>query len=116
MSEARFDNAFMFQFSPRPGTPAADMDDHVDRLVVTERFNRLVALQNEITFERNREQIGWSGTVMVEGPSKRDPLVVTTRTRGNRIVHIPGEWEPGSTFESTVTRAAPHYLVGEPVS
>jgi len=116
MSEARFDNAFMFQFSPRPGTPAADIDDHVDRLVVTERFNRLVALQNEITFERNREQIGWSGTVMVEGPSKRDPLVVTTRTRGNRIVHIPGEWEPGSTFESTVTRAAPHYLVGEPVS
>ncbi|MGI9585421.1 MAG: tRNA (N6-isopentenyl adenosine(37)-C2)-methylthiotransferase MiaB [Acidimicrobiia bacterium] len=116
MTAAKFDNAFMFQFSPRPGTPAAEMTDHVDSDVVKDRFNRLVSLQNEITFERNRDQVGWTGSVMVEGPSKRDPLVVTTRTRGNRIVHVPGDWLSGSTFEATVTRAAPHYLVGEPVS
>jgi tRNA-2-methylthio-N6-dimethylallyladenosine synthase len=116
MAQARFDNAFMFQFSPRPGTPAADLSDQIDHAVVQERFNRLVALQNEITFERNRDQVGWVGSVMVEGPSKRDPMVATTRTRGNRIVHVPGEWAGGSMFDVSITRAAPHYLVGEPIS
>jgi tRNA-2-methylthio-N6-dimethylallyladenosine synthase len=116
MAKARFDNAFMFQFSPRPGTPAADFDDQVDHAVVQSRFDRLVALQNEITFDRNRDQVGRVGSVMVEGPSKRDPMVATTRTRGNRIVHVPGEWAAGSMFDVSITRAAPHYLVGEPIS
>ncbi len=116
MAEARFDNAFMFQFSPRPGTPAAEMDDQVPADVVQERFDRLVELQNRITFERNREQVGRVESVMVEGPSKRDADVATTRTRGNRIVHVPGTWEPGSFLDVRITRAAPHYLDGEPVS
>ncbi len=114
MRAARFDSAFMFQFSPRPGTPAADMGDHVDGRVVSERFDRLVALQNEITFERNTERVGRDEEVMVEGPSKRDRAIATTRTRGNRIVHVPGSWEPGAVFTATVTRAAPHYLEGVP--
>jgi tRNA-2-methylthio-N6-dimethylallyladenosine synthase len=113
MRTARFDNAFMFQFSPRPGTPAADMQDRIPDHIVRERFDRLVELQNAITFERNREQVGRGEEVMVEGPSKRDPSVATTRTRGNRIVHVPGEWSPGSFLQVTVTRAAPHYLEGE---
>ena len=115
MAAARFDTAFMFQFSPRPGTPAADLPDQVPGDVVQERFDRLVALQNEITFERNRAQVGRVESVMVEGPSKRDPAIATTRTRGNRIVHVPGVWDAGSFLEARITRAAPHYLEGEPV-
>ena len=109
---ARFDNAFMFQFSPRPGTPAAEMGGQVSRDVVQERFDRLVELQSRITYEQNRAQVGRIEEVMVEGPSKRDETVVTSRTRGNRIVHIPGQWPAGSLLRVRITRAAPHYLEG----
>jgi tRNA-2-methylthio-N6-dimethylallyladenosine synthase len=112
MAKARFDNAYMFQFSPRPGTPAADMEGQVSADVVTRRFARLVELQNAITFDRNREQVGKTVEVIVEGPSKRDPSVATTRTRGNRIVHVPGEWPGGTLLTVNVVRAAPHYLEG----
>ena len=112
MAAARFDNAYMFQFSPRPGTPAAEMGDQVPPEVVTDRFDRLVALQNAITFERNREQVGRTVEVMVEGPSKRDAAIATTRTRGNRIVHVAGDWPSGTLLTVEVTRAAPHYLEG----
>jgi tRNA-2-methylthio-N6-dimethylallyladenosine synthase len=76
------------------------------------RFDRLVSLQNRITFERNEEQVGRTCQVMVEGPSKRDVSVAATRTRGNRLVHVVGTWEPGTTFDVEITRAAPHYLDG----
>ncbi len=113
MARARFDSAYMFQFSPRPGTPAAEMEGRVPRDIVQRRFDRLVELQNEITFERNREQVGRVVEVMVESPSRRNPTVVTTRTRGNTIVHLAGEWEPGTLLTVRITRAAPHYLEGE---
>jgi len=112
MARARFDNAYMFQFSPRPGTPAADMPNHVAREVVQDRFDRLVEMQNAITFERNRERVGLTEEVMVEGPSKRDEKIVTSRTRGNRIVHVPGTWVAGTMMSVEITRAAPHYLEG----
>ena len=110
--EARFDSAYMFQFSPRPGTPAAEMGDAVPADAIQERFDRLVTLQNAITHERNRERVGRIETVLVEGPSKRNPLVATTRTEGNRIVHVDGVFEPGRFFDVRITRAAPHYLEG----
>ncbi|GMQ92911.1 MAG: tRNA (N6-isopentenyl adenosine(37)-C2)-methylthiotransferase MiaB [Acidimicrobiia bacterium] len=116
IAQARFDNAFMFQFSPRPGTPAAEMDGQIAPDVVQARFDRLVELQNRITYECNREQVGRTFEVMVEGPSKRDPAVATTRTRGNRLVHVAGSWEPGTTFRVEISRGAPHYLEGSPVS
>ncbi|MEN8114182.1 MAG: tRNA (N6-isopentenyl adenosine(37)-C2)-methylthiotransferase MiaB [Actinomycetota bacterium] len=109
---ARFDNAFMFQFSPRPGTPAADMDGHVQTDIVRERFDRLVEMQNRITYERNESRVGLTERVLAEGPSRRDPGVATTRTEGNRIVHVPGVYEPGAFFDVHITRAAPHYLEG----
>jgi tRNA A37 methylthiotransferase MiaB len=52
---------------------------------------------------------------MVEGPSKKDPSVATTRTRGNRIVHIDGTWEPGSFLDVRVTQAAAYYVQGVPL-
>ena len=110
--DARFDSAFMFQFSPRPGTPAAEMDDQVPHEIIQERFDRLVALQNTITFERNIEMEGTRQEVLVEGPSKRDPAWVTARTRGNKPVHIEGEFAPGTFFDVDITRGAPHHLIG----
>ncbi len=112
VAAARFDTAFMFQFSPRPGTVAATLPDQVPPEVVQERFERLVALQNRITFERNRAVVGRRVEVLVEGPSRKDPRVVTARTRRNRIVHVAGEWAPGTFLEVLVTRAAPHHLEG----
>lgn len=112
MAAARFDNAYTFQFSPRPGTPAADMDGHVAPNVVAERFERLVELQNAISYENNVAQVGRVESVMVEGPSRKDPLVATTRTRGNRIVHVDGILEPGSLLDVVITRAAAHHLEG----
>lgn len=115
VDEAGFDSAFTFQFSPRPGTPAAEMTEQVSRGVVRDRFDRLVDLQNGIAFARNRAEVGRTREVLVEGPSRRDPLVVTARTEGNRIVHVAGTWAPGTFFDARVTRAAPHYLEGVPV-
>jgi tRNA-2-methylthio-N6-dimethylallyladenosine synthase len=113
VTEARFDSAYMFQFSPRPGTPAAEMDHQVPADVVRERFERLVTKQNQITFERNQAEVGLRREVLVEGPSRKDPSVATTRTRGNRIAHVAGTWAPGTFLDVRVTRAAPHHLEAE---
>jgi len=112
---ARFDSAYMFQFSPRPGTPAAEMGSHVPAEELQERFGRLVDLQNSITYERNETRVGKVETVLAEGPSRKNPRVATTRTEGNRIVHVDGVYEPGRFFDVRITRAAPHYLEGTPL-
>lgn len=115
VEQARFDSAFMFQFSPRPGTPAAEMTDHVEPTIVQERFDRLVEMQNAITYDRNQARVGLIEQVLTEGPSRRNPNVATTRSEGNRIVHVEGVHEPGKFLDLRVTRAAPHYLEGTPV-
>jgi tRNA-2-methylthio-N6-dimethylallyladenosine synthase len=112
---ARFDSAYMFQFSPRPGTPAAEMGSRVPTDELQERFGRLVDLQNTITYERNETRVGKVETVLGEGPSRKNPRMATTRTEGNRIVHVDGVYEPGRFFDVRITRAAPHYLEGTPL-
>jgi tRNA-2-methylthio-N6-dimethylallyladenosine synthase len=112
VAEARFDGAFTFQFSPRPGTPAATMDGQVPPEVVQERFDRLVSLQNRISYEKNLELEGRQLEVMVEGPSKKDPSITTTRTRGNKLLHVAADLEAGTFHDAVVDRAAPHHLLG----
>jgi tRNA-2-methylthio-N6-dimethylallyladenosine synthase len=112
VEESRFDSAFMFQFSPRPGTAAATMSNHVPADAVRERFDRLVEMQNAITYDRNQARVGMIERVLTEGPSRRNPSVATTRTEGNRIAHVEGIFEPGRFLDLRVTRAAPHYLEG----
>ncbi len=112
VAAARFDGAFMFQFSPRPGTAAATMADQVPAAVTQERFERLVELQNRITLERNIEMEGRRCEVLVEGPSKRDEEWITARTRGNKLVHIRGRHRAGSFLDVEIVRGAPHHLVG----
>ncbi len=115
MKVARFDQAFMFLFSPRPGTRAAAMTDRfVPKEVARDRFQRLVKLQKGISAERNQRHVGRRMEVLVEGPSKKNPRVATTRTRGNKVVHVDGEFTPGRLMDVVIDRAATYYLVGSP--
>ena len=116
IAAARFDSAFMFIYSPRPGTRAADMAGHVDPDVAGERFERLVDLQRTITLEKNGALIGTTVSVLVEGPSRKDPSVITARTRTYKVVHVPGVWAPGTFFEARIEQAAPSHLMGSAVS
>ncbi|MGH8870550.1 MAG: tRNA (N6-isopentenyl adenosine(37)-C2)-methylthiotransferase MiaB [Acidimicrobiia bacterium] len=116
VEEASFDHAFMFIFSPRPGTAAARMtDEFVPDEVIKERFGRLADLQNRISGERNAEMTGTTVEVLCEGPSKKDPGVATTRTRTGKVVHVPGDHPAGSFFEVVIETAYQHHLVGSPV-
>ncbi len=116
VEEARFDQAFMFIFSPRPGTAAAEMSDRfVPDEVIQQRFNRLLETQNRISAERNAEMVGETVEVLSEGPSKKDPEVATTRTRTGKVVHVAGRHGSGSFFDVRLESAAMHHLVGTPI-
>jgi tRNA-2-methylthio-N6-dimethylallyladenosine synthase len=112
VAEARFDSAYMFIYSPRPGTRAAEMDDQVDPDVIGERFDRLVELQQQITLEKNRALIGATLEVLTEGPSRKDAAMATARTRTNKVVHLPGEFAPGTYLDAVIEQAAPSHLMG----
>ncbi len=109
---AAFDSAYMFIYSPRPGTPAATMDHPVPAEVAHERFDRLKALQERHSLARNAALVGSRVEVLTEGPSRKDPTVVTGRTRTNKLVHFPGPLSAGDFAEVEVAAAAPHHLTG----
>jgi tRNA-2-methylthio-N6-dimethylallyladenosine synthase len=114
VERARFDGAYTFQYSPRPGTRAASLPDQVAKEIVQERFERLVALQERIALERNRAQVGRTFEVLVEGDGKKG--ATQARTRTNRIVHLAEPLNPGSFVHARVTAAAPHHLMGRAVA
>jgi len=89
----RFDSAFMFAYSPRPGTKAAEREDQLPREVKLERLQQLIDLQNRITCEINQSQVGNVYEVLVEGPSPKDPTRLTGLTRQNKTVNFPGSRE-----------------------
>lgn len=73
VEQARFAGAFTFQYSKRPGTPAADMPDQLPKSVVTERYQRLIELQERISLEQNREQVGRAVELLVAtGEGRKD--------------------------------------------
>jgi tRNA-2-methylthio-N6-dimethylallyladenosine synthase len=108
VEEARFDSAYTFQYSPRPGTPAGTWDDQVPKEVVQERFDRLVALQEHISLERNRAYEGRTVEVLVEGTGRKGG--VQGRTRTNKIAHFAGDAGPGEFLDVVIERAHPHHL------
>jgi len=111
---ARFDAAYTFQYSPRPGTVAGGWDDEfVAKDVVQERFDRLLALQGAISLERNRTLVGTEAEVLVEGGGRKGGL--QGRTRSNKVVNFDGSYGPGDFVEVRMTRAGPHHLLGEPL-
>lgn len=82
----QLDQQFMFVYSPRPGTPAAELDDQVPHTVKVARMNRLVELQNAISTARNASQLGAVLEVLVDGPSGRDATKYAGRARNNKAV------------------------------
>ncbi|HET7236220.1 MAG TPA: tRNA (N6-isopentenyl adenosine(37)-C2)-methylthiotransferase MiaB [Actinomycetota bacterium] len=113
VERARFDQAYTFQYSPRPGTRAATMDGQIPKGVVQERFERLVALQERISLEQMRRQVGETAEVLVEGVGRKGRT--QGRTRGNRVVHLDGDHAPGDFVRVRIVGAHPHHLDGEPV-
>jgi tRNA-2-methylthio-N6-dimethylallyladenosine synthase len=124
VEQARFSSAFTFQYSPRPGTPAAGMGDQVPKAVVQERYERLVELQERISLEENRTQVGRDVDVLVaEGEGRKDGLTarLSGRAEDNRLVHlavpadlpVEGRPRPGDLVRVRVTHAAPHHLVAD---
>ncbi len=115
--EARFAGAFTFQYSKRPGTPASTMDGQLPKEVVQERYDRLVAELEEVTWAENRRQLGRVVEVLVAvGEGRKDGATgrLSGRARDGRLVHFaagdtPGI-RPGDVVTTTVTYAAPHHL------
>jgi tRNA-2-methylthio-N6-dimethylallyladenosine synthase len=119
-AEAGYDSAYTFVYSPREGTEAAARPElYVDADVVAERFERLRVVVERSALARHEARVGRVEEILVEGPSKRDPAMVSGRTEHNKLVHVacPGGGLPaGSWAEARIVRAAPHFLVGELVS
>jgi len=112
---AAYDSAYTFIFSPRPGTEAAErVDQLVAPEVVAERFERLKIVIDRSGLARHEARVGRIEEVLVEGPSRKDPAVLTGRTRQNKLVHFRAERvRPGTYGTVQITSAAPHHLRGE---
>jgi tRNA-2-methylthio-N6-dimethylallyladenosine synthase len=118
---ARFAGAFTFQYSKRPGTPAATLPDQLPKDVVQERYLRLLALQEEVSWQENKSQLGRVLDVLVaEGEGRKDGAThrMSGRAADNRLVHfaVPTGVEPprpGDVATVEVTYAAPHHLVAD---
>ena len=120
-SQAEFDSAFTFIFSPRPGTRAADLTaEFVPPDVIADRFDRLKIVVERSALARNLARVGLIEEVAVEGPSKKDRAVLSSRTRQGKLVHFtPPAGEslaPGTFAKVRITSAAPHHLAGDLVS
>jgi tRNA-2-methylthio-N6-dimethylallyladenosine synthase len=119
VAKARFAQAFTFQYSPRPGTPAATLPDQLPKAVVQERYERLVVLQEEISWQQNRALEGRVVEVLVStGEGRKDGATrrMSGRARDGRLVHFaPGDLpiRPGDVVEVAVGYGAPHHLVAD---
>jgi tRNA-2-methylthio-N6-dimethylallyladenosine synthase len=116
---ARFAGAFTFQYSIRPGTPAASMPDQVPPAVVAERYERLAALVAEVGWAENQKLVGSEVEVLVAvGEGRKDSAThrMSGRARDNRLVHFtppdPAP-RPGDIVTTVVTSASPHYLLAD---
>ena len=109
----RFSQAFIFKYSPRPGTKAAGFADDVPKSVKESRNRDLLAVQERISAEENAAFVGKTVEVLIEGPSKRNPARLTGRARDHRIVILEGvSATPGTIVEATVARATARALYG----
>ena len=123
VEQARFALAFTFQYSIRPGTPAATMADQVPKAVVQERYERLLELQNRISLEENEKVVGRTVELLVaQGEGKKDAEThrMSGRAEDARLVHfeVPAGSDvprPGDMVTVTVTQAAPFHLIADAV-
>lgn len=122
VEKARFTSAYTFQYSPRPGTPAAEYENQIPKKVVQERYERLLELQERVSLEENQKLIGTEVELLVqaEGGRKNNKTNrLTGRARDGRLVHFSpegvtdGEIRSGDIVVTTVTSAAPHFLIAD---
>ena len=116
VAEAEYDFAYTFIFSPRPGTEAAAMTDRfVDPAVCSERFERLRIVVERSALARHQARVGRVEEVLVEGPSKKDPALVTGRTEQGKLVHFRPDrpLRRGTYADVEITGAGPHHLMGQ---
>ena len=121
VEQARFASAYTFQYSIRPGTPAATMPDQVPKAVVQERYERLADLQDRISAEENRAQIGREVQVLIsaaDGKKDAENDRISGRAADSRLVHLsvwPGSERPrpGDIVTSTITHAASFHLIAD---
>ena len=127
VKESAFDSAFTFQYSPRPGTKAAAMEDQIPHDVVTERFGRLLEIQNDLAFKSNQRKVGLTEEVLIEGQSSTAPDILTGRTLSNHLVNftIPDSLKDpdktandyeGMLCDVKFTNARPYSVDGEMVA
>jgi tRNA-2-methylthio-N6-dimethylallyladenosine synthase len=123
VEEARFASAYTYQYSKRPGTPAATMPDQLPKEVVQDRYERLLAVANEVALQENQKLIGNIVEVLVANIGRKDDATgrLTGRARDNRLVHftVPEGVRaprPGDIVSVTVTEAAPYHLLADPKS
>jgi tRNA-2-methylthio-N6-dimethylallyladenosine synthase len=116
VAAAAFDSAFTFIFSPRPGTAAASMTDvFVPPEVIADRFARLKTVVDRSALQANRRRVGRREEVVVEGVSRKDPGVLSGRTRQGKLVHFSPEadlYAPGDRATIEITGAGAHHLSG----
>lgn len=109
-----FDALFTFIFSPRIGTPAADMDDPVPRAEKQVCFDRMIALQNEISLRKQTAYVGTIQTLLIDGADTANPAMLTARTDGGRLVRLAGDSALiGRFVQAKITDASTFSLTGE---
>jgi hypothetical protein len=122
VEKARFSSAFTFQYSPRPGTPAAEYHDQIPKEVVQDRYERLLAVQERICWEENTKLIGTEVEVLVQadaGRKNNKTNRMSGRARDGRLVHFQpqgatdGVIRPGDIITTTITDAKPHFLIAD---
>ncbi|MCR6556013.1 MiaB/RimO family radical SAM methylthiotransferase, partial [Aeromonas sp. CPF2-S1] len=114
IEDVGFDMSFSFIFSPRPGTPAADMPDDVDMEVKKARLARLQHVINNQAMQIGRAMLGTTQRILVEGPSKLDPMQLCGRTENNRVVNFEGQHTLiGGFADVEITEVRPNSLRGK---
>ena len=117
VEQARFAQAFTFQYSIRPGTPAAEMDNQIPKDVVQERFERLTALQDRISLEENEALVGTEDEILVTGLPDEEHGRFSGRARDNRLVHVKADPDtpvrPGDFVTTALTEAKPYFLIAD---
>ncbi|MDI6789859.1 MAG: tRNA (N6-isopentenyl adenosine(37)-C2)-methylthiotransferase MiaB [Thermodesulfobacteriota bacterium] len=113
MRQVRFAGAFAFKYSDRPPAKAVTFSDKLPEPVTRERLSRLLALQKEITYNRNKSMVGKRAEVLVEGYSKSSPREWMGRARTNEVVNFSGDGDlPGKVVTVAVEKACLHSLKG----